>query len=317
MEKDDTAFRYFQNIASWSARPEVHLRYDQTDARDWWPDCIDYKIDIDKKWTKFSPKISSQPKIDLSKLSTLFAFDNSTSINRRKQLYFNEIERIVKKYYKEGDKFFLWGSSYKEQTKSQIDDWIKERKGKEGTNTENIAKLAHNCPNQREHLIIVTDGEVNESFIKGSDRLMEQYNIQFKFVSVYIIGDEGNLSVGAPFCRGCPNRSIQILDENKRNSGPTLSLDEISALNNINGINSFNQFDNTYDKLLSAIKARQLGRNADNELCEKLKLLNDRIINSLNEEQKNNFEVKWKKLYDIASLGIHDFDIGTAGIKKK
>ena len=45
---------------------------------------------------------------------------------------------------------------------------------------------------------------------------MNNNNIQFKFVSVYVIGTEGNLSVGAPFCRGCPNRTIQIINEKKR-----------------------------------------------------------------------------------------------------
>ena len=33
MERDDTAFRYFQNIASWSARSEIHLIYDNKDKR--------------------------------------------------------------------------------------------------------------------------------------------------------------------------------------------------------------------------------------------------------------------------------------------
>ena len=49
MKKDDTAFRYFQNIASWSARTEIHLIDDKIDARYWRHQCIDYKIDINKK----------------------------------------------------------------------------------------------------------------------------------------------------------------------------------------------------------------------------------------------------------------------------
>ena len=93
MEKDDTAFRYFQNIASWSARTEIHLIYDKLDARDWRPQCIDYKINPNKKWTNFKEKVV---KIDLMKLKTLFAFDNSGSISGN-NLYFNEIDRIVEK----------------------------------------------------------------------------------------------------------------------------------------------------------------------------------------------------------------------------
>ena len=56
MKKDDSIFRYFQNIASWTARAEIHLIYDGIDARDWRPELIDYKIDPNKKWTNFLRK---------------------------------------------------------------------------------------------------------------------------------------------------------------------------------------------------------------------------------------------------------------------
>ena len=158
------------------------------------------------------------------KLKALFAFDNSGSISGN-TTYFNEIDRIVKKYYKNGDKFYLWGSGYTEKTKSQIDQWIRNKSGPEGTYSVNIAKLSNACPSHREHLIIVTDGHVGEYDIRESDKLMNQYNIQFKFVSVYIIGSGGNLSVGAPFCRGCPNRTIHVLSATNRINGPSLSLD--------------------------------------------------------------------------------------------
>ena len=45
---------------------------------------------------------------------------------------------------------------------------------------------------------------------------MNDNNIQFKFVSVYVIGTGGNLSVGAPFYRGCPNRTIHFINKNER-----------------------------------------------------------------------------------------------------
>jgi hypothetical protein len=217
MEKDDTAFRYFQNIASWSARTEIHMFYDNKDIKEWRPEGINYSIDLNKKWTKFQEKPSFSKKVDLKKLKTLFAFDNSGSISGN-SVYFNEIYRIVQKYYKNGDKFYLWGSSYKEKSKSEIDQWIKAKSGPEGTNSVTIAELANASPTHREHLIIVTDGKVSESRIKESDKLMNQYNIKFEFVSVYVVGTGGNLSVGAPFCRGCPNRTIQVLDENTKNS---------------------------------------------------------------------------------------------------
>ena len=249
------------------------------------------------------------------KLKNLFAFDNSGSISGN-SVYFNEIYRIVNKYYKNGDKFYLWGSRYTEKSKSEIDQWIKNKKGPEGTYSINIAKLANACPTHREHLIIVTDGEVSESDIRQSDNLMNQYNIQFQFVSVYVIGTYGNLSVGAPFCRGCPNRTIQVISANQRINGPSLSLDQIAAYKSIPSINSISEFNSKYDKLFSVIKAKQLGKNGDDNMKKQLLELKSRLINSVNGKQKNDFEEKWNKLYDMANNGVHDFKIGTAGIKK-
>jgi hypothetical protein len=50
---------------------------------------------------------------------------------------------------------------------------------------------------------------------------------------------------------------------------------------------------------------------------KKLERVKSRIFNSLNEEQKKIFEEKWNKLYDMATKGVHDYTIGTTGIKKK
>ena len=152
MEKDNTTFRYFQNISLWSARTEIHLIYDNKDAREWRPECINYTIDVNKKWTNFKEKISGVQKVDFSKLKNLFAFDNSGSISGN-SLYFNEIDRIVKKYYKNGDKFYLWGAGYTQKSKNEIDDWIKKKNVPEVIYSINIAKHAASFP--REHLIIV------------------------------------------------------------------------------------------------------------------------------------------------------------------
>ena len=159
MKKDNTIYQYFQNIAAWTARPEIHLHFDNTEPKDWRPECIEYKIDENKKWTNFLPKPKKNNEIDLYKLKTLFALDNSGSITGN-ELYFNEINKIVNQYYKPGDKFYLWGSSYTEKSKSQIEEWTKKKVGTEGTQIINIAKLARESPNHREHLIIVTDGKL-------------------------------------------------------------------------------------------------------------------------------------------------------------
>ena len=130
---------------------------------------------------KFQRKDKWCKKVDFTKLKNLFPFDNSGSISGN-SLYFNEIDRIVKKYYKNGDKFYLWGSGYTQKLKNEIDDWIKKKNVPEVIYSINIAKHAASFP--REHLIIVTDGKVSESDINASDKFMNDNNIQFKFVSV-------------------------------------------------------------------------------------------------------------------------------------
>ena len=78
---------------------------------------------------------------------------------------------------------------YTQKSKNEINDWIKKKKGTNRIYSINIAKFASSCP--RGHLIIVTNGEVSEN-----DKFINDNNIQFKFVSVYVIGTGGNLSVG-------------------------------------------------------------------------------------------------------------------------
>ena len=322
MKKDDTAFRYFQNIASWSARTSIHLYYDNIDVKLWRPESINYEIDINKKWTKFIKKKEKNKlfyqiddKSKLIKMKVLFAFDNSGSISNNK-IYFKEVDRIVKKYYKDGDKFYLWGNTYSEKSKVEIEKWIKEEKGPEGTYPSNIAECCLKNPNIREHLIIVTDGQVEEREIEKSDELMKKYQIKFKFVSVYVVGTKGNLSVGAPYCRECPNRTINIINENKRFRGPSISLQQIDKYNNLNKITSLSKFNSIYNDLFLAIYVKQLGKKYNSDIKDKLEKLKSNIIEKIKENNKIEFEKKWKELFDMAIYGTHDYEFGTAEIKR-
>ena len=61
--------------------------------------------------------------------------------------------------------------------------------------------------NNFKHLMIITDGNVYNYEINEVDEIMKDKNYNFEYVSVYIIGDEGDLSIGAPFCRRTPNKT--------------------------------------------------------------------------------------------------------------
>ena len=143
---------------------------------------------------------------------------------------------------------------------------------------------------------------------------MKQFNIKFKYVSIFIIGTDGNLSVGAPFCRDCPNKTVQILSENKRINGPSLSLEEIAAFKNMSNLDTKESFYEKFDLLKSAIQAKQLGKDGDENMQNILNNLRTKLIENMNQEEKLDFEKKWNILFNMAKFGIHNYDVGTAGI---
>ena len=144
--------------------------------------------------------------------------------------------------------------------------------------------------------------------------MIKKYNIHFKYTSIYVIGKSGNLSIGAPFCRDCPNRTINIIDSNNKRKGPTLSLEQIDCFNHIDNINTLLQFNSIYSDLYSVIFAKQLGNGNDINIKTKLDNLKLRIIHNLKNEEKKDFQNKWNLLNDMAENGTHNYDIGTAGI---
>ena len=84
-----------------------------------------------------------------------------------------------------------------------MDNFI-QKKGCDGIDSYLIAKIGKETKNQNfELLIIVTDGHVSTCSIEKSDKKVQQYGLQYRFLSTYIIGRGGDESIGCPFSRGC------------------------------------------------------------------------------------------------------------------
>ena len=99
------------------------------------------------------------------------------------------------------------------QSKPEIDEFIANRGGRDGTSSELIADIINKEKSSGyQHLVIVTEGRVTNDIIDESVKKMDEYgfsNSPFLFFS-YIIGDGVDLSVGAPYCRDCPNKAYKI-----------------------------------------------------------------------------------------------------------
>ena len=86
-----------------------------------------------------------------------------------------------------------------------MDNFIAAQRGYDETCSYLIAEIGKETKNENfEHLIIVTDGEVDFSDIDESDRKVKEYGLNYKYVSTYIIESGGNESVGCPYSRKCP-----------------------------------------------------------------------------------------------------------------
>ena len=297
--------RYIQNIVSWLGAPEKHQEKDKCkDGTDFRPKAIDIQINWNDKWNGFKerPKNLSLPE----NMKTLFAVDCSGSISGR-EIYFRKLRELRLKYYNgnRGDKFYTWGSSYYYKTESEMDSFIANKYGRDGTCSYYIAEIGRVTKNENfEHLIIVTDGCVGTGDIDESERRVSQYGLQYSYVSSYIIGSGGNESVGCPFSRGCPGVTYIIDNYGNERQQASLSQEDQKALNNINSINHWAEFKSKYQNLFNAIRAKCLGRNADSDLKNKLNNLKVRITDAGSEQ--NDFINKFIKLYNMADGKIRD-----------
>lgn len=299
----DGTFRYIQNIAGWTARPEVHMRQEPgIQACDWRPKAISHTTKKGVVWDRFKeiPKPPVVPTVDPLKLPrNLWCIDCSFSVNGD-SLYHGQLSLILNKYRKSNDEFYLWDSAIRSSDYRNVCTFISQKQGYGGTRSELIADICSRS-SIRDHLIIVTDGQVNEDSIDKSDQKMKAKSIKFKYVTTYVIGRGGNLSVGAPYCRGCPNVTYKVLTRGNEIPQASLSAQDMATLDGISKISSYQEFRLQYKNLESAIQAQTLGTNGDKKLQDQLKALSTKIKNtSLNASQKVDFEKKMRTLEVMA-----------------
>ena len=121
--------RYIQNIISWLAAPEKHIREDGfQDGSEFRPIVVNYQINDKDKWNKFKPKPIEVKRIE--EMKTLFAVDCSGS-TRNQSKYYTKIQELVNLYYKpnRGDKFYTWRYGYNLKTTAEMFQYIKDKRG--------------------------------------------------------------------------------------------------------------------------------------------------------------------------------------------
>jgi hypothetical protein len=239
---------------------------------------------------------------NVKEMKTLFAIDKSGSTYFG--LYKKEVTNIVNNNYEKerGDAIYIWGDELKKLTK---EEFLNVFKGNENLGRTfpklivDIIKEEHK--NNFKHLVIITDGNVSDEEINEVDKLMEDRNYNYEFVSVYIIGDKGDMSIGAPFCRRIPNKTYikKYETETEFKEMATLNKEDMMILEKIEEYNTYSDFMKNYHKIKNAVQAKYIGTLQNKELEIKLKTLFKNIAH----KEKNKISTEFIQRKNI-SIGM-------------
>ena len=304
MTSEGTA-RYIQNIGCWTANSEYHYNQGKK-PNEFRPKKLpNFNIDKNTKWEGFLHLfVEKNPKT----LKTLFAFDFSGSVSSNR-FYHSKLIQILLEYYKEsrGDKIYIWNNKFSDVSLISVKNKLVTHRGMGGgTDSSLIAKICELETNSKfEHLVITTDGKVPLKCIDESDVLMRKNNIHFDFVTTFIIGRNGNLSVGAPYCRNSPNTTFYCTPYIEK-SLSSLTVEEIKTREKIDKIHSVEEFNKIFEKMKNYIRAQTLGTSGSNEIKAKLYILKANIKKSIKQEELKLFENKWEELYEMSQGSLRN-----------
>jgi hypothetical protein len=220
----------------------------------------------------------------------LFAIDYSTSVTNN-SFYYGQVEAIVTKNIRRNDAVILWDHSYREITGEELSRVIGSRSGGGGTSPVAIAEAVATLGSDVAwHLVLVTDGQVGVTSIDQCDSFIAERNLQFRYVSAFIIGEEGNLSVVCPFTRSCSHAVWAI-----RPSGTEISRIEVARVSDadlalvdrLSEIKTVPEFDASFEGLSRSLTARTLGTVGDRRLRNEVIDLQNRIARSLGSGVEN------------------------------
>ena len=181
--------------------------------------------------------------------------------------------------------------------------------GVKGTSSSLIAEIANiEKDNNFEHLIIVTDGDVQNDEIDKSDLKFKEYGLNFSFVSTFIIktGDQVlNESVGCPYSRNCPGFTYIVDEQGNQREQASLLKEDIEIFNNLDKINTYNEFKSKFWNIFRVVRAKCLGKNGDDELINKF--LNFKKKINVPENNKKDFNEKMTQIEFMINGGLRKF----------
>lgn len=208
-------------------------------------------------------------------MTTYVYVDTSGSTNG-KTVYWSQVKTLVETIDKvpSPKKYFVWDSTVRPIPFPELTLNITYMIGDKGTKISEIARSISQEKNIHT-LIIITDGQVEQSEVSLSDTHMEKNSNLYDNVSIYLFGtdSEVNLSVPAPFIRKA--KKAQVF----HNKEIILSTDASTNINLLS-CDTPSTFLENYPTLQTSIISRTLGKG-DTHLHDDLVRLKDKLLHAL------------------------------------
>ena len=228
-----------------------------------------------------------------NKQKKCFAIDYSGSTSGE-AFYHNNTKEILDQKYKQGDDIIIWDSDARFIPYKEYIEINRKREGCGGTSPHSIFYLFKDRVKVHySEFILISDGQVGQNEVETCDKEYNKYKniITYDYAEVYLIGKKEytNLSVGCPFTRFCPSKTVIRSPANKEKEEviSEISSDDLKIIEKVSSISKESEFNQHFDSLKKACIARLIGTNGDIELRKALLLMQKRIINNNAEKSKS------------------------------
>ncbi|CAL5980845.1 Conserved_hypothetical protein [Hexamita inflata] len=242
--------------------------------------------------------------------NTLFAHDFSGSTHSCSE--YHQIAQRIFRRLKYRTNILLWGDSYEFVDERQYEQIGQRKAGNGRTEPINIVQACIQM-NFKGHLIIVTDGQVDD--VDEVDLLIKNSGLTFERVTIHIISSNPNVSVGVPFTRNCPHEVYLHNDGGYSEQIYKVIRQDLEVLSYIDVVQNQMLFIQIFDMMSKVVQAATIG-TTNPQIRDKLLAMKKRVIanKALYGNQGSN-HLNNQKYYNL--VDIKDGKLDTAFFKMK
>lgn len=206
--------------------------------------------------------------------------------------YFENVKKILDQVYDESYMIIEWNGDAKITSKNSMLQRINDLIGEGWTSPSSIIRLLMKKSIKRiNHLVLITDGQVQTSEIDKCDHDIKRSSMTFQKFDGYIIGNRyANMSVTCPFTRSCSHTVTQIEPNNQQQTIVNVSNEDFAIIEKIKKIDDVDEFMKLYPTMERVFAARLLGTVGDQELRKEVVKMQHRITVNIGKRGTKNDE---------------------------